>query len=147
VNSGFSNGTGKLPSWIFQLADSCKFLFPIETRALIFHMATFDRERALQQLKEARIAHITGLLPTKQITVNREFILDESKVAFDRILKHDNSAILEVKFTDEVSSYFLLNCHYYLIDVFYFSGRTWVRVLPYFRQSACQICHGFKTGM
>jgi hypothetical protein len=104
----------------------------METRALIFHMATFDRERALQQLKVfspdsvgARIAHITGLLPTKQITVNREFILDETKVAFDRMLKHDNSAILEVKFTDEVSSYFLLDCHYYLIDVFYFSGRTW----------------------
>ncbi|XP_046637264.1 E3 ubiquitin-protein ligase TRIP12-like [Daphnia pulicaria] len=124
--------TGKLPSWIFQLADSCKFLFPLETRALIFHMATFDRERALQQLKVfspdsvgARIADITGLLPTKQITVNRDFILDETKVAFDRMLKYDNSAISEVKFTDEVSSYFLLDCHYYLIDVFYFSGRTW----------------------
>jgi hypothetical protein len=180
-------------------------------------MATFDRERALQQLKVfspdsvgARIADITGLLPTKQITVNRDFILDETKVAFDRMLKYDNSAISEVKFTDEVSSYFLLDCHYYLIDVFYFSGRTWgwsykrvffdfiernskvrsatmarrkelwfgryrsclrsqcqwpfpvgnsiqssgrqdnsvtVRILPSFRQSACQIGHGFKTGM
>jgi hypothetical protein len=209
--------TGKLPSWIFQLAETCKFLFPMETRALIFHMSTFDRERALQQLKifspdsvGARIAHITGLLPTKQITVNREFTLGETKVVFDRMLKHDNYAISEVKFTDEVSSYFLLNCPYYLIDVFYFSGRTWgwsykrvffdfierdskvrsatmarrrelwfgrcrsclrsqcqwpfsvgnsirrssqpdhsvtVRVFPSFRQSACQIGHGFKTGM
>jgi hypothetical protein len=48
-------------------------------------MATFDRERALQQLKVfspdsvgARIADITGLLPTKQITVNLDFILDET---------------------------------------------------------------------
>jgi hypothetical protein len=91
-------------------------------------MATFDRERALQQLKVfspdsvgARIAHITdGFLPTNQITVNRDLILDEKKVAFDRIIKNDNPAVLEVKFKNVLSSYFLLNYHDYLIYLCYF---------------------------
>lgn len=52
--------------------------------------------------------------------MNRDLILDETKVAFDRMIKNDNSAVLEVKFKNEVSSYFLLNCHDYLIHLCYF---------------------------
>jgi hypothetical protein len=75
-----------------------------------------------------RIAHITGhtgRLPTKQITVNRELFLEEKKICIGQDVKKNNNTILEVKFENEVSSYFLLNRHDHLIDFFYFSKLTW----------------------
>lgn len=128
---------GELPSWIPELAQSCKFLFPMETRKLLFYITAFDRERALQQLAVfspdsvgARIAHITCRLLRKQITENHELFLEEAKIAFDRMSKNDKNAILEVKLKNKVSIDFLLNCHDYLIDFLNFTGRTWGGVVP-----------------
>ena len=42
--------TGHLPSWIGQLAHACPFLFPFETRQMLFYVTSFDRDRAMQRL-------------------------------------------------------------------------------------------------
>lgn len=40
--------TGNLPPWLAQIATVCPFLFPFETRHLLFYATAFDRDRALQ---------------------------------------------------------------------------------------------------
>ena len=42
--------TGHLPNWISQLAHACPFLFPFETRQMLFYVTSFDRDRAMQRL-------------------------------------------------------------------------------------------------
>ncbi|EJY57371.1 AAEL017357-PA, partial [Aedes aegypti] len=42
--------TGNLPQWLQQIAAACPFLFPFETRHLLFYAVSFDRDRALQRL-------------------------------------------------------------------------------------------------
>lgn len=45
--------TGNLPQWLQQLAMACPFLFPFETRHLLFYAVSFDRDRALQRLLDS----------------------------------------------------------------------------------------------
>ena len=40
--------TGNLPPWLAQIATVCPFLFPFETRHLLFYATAFDRDRAPQ---------------------------------------------------------------------------------------------------
>ncbi|KAF6033616.1 TRIP12 [Bugula neritina] len=47
--------TGNIPQWLPQLAGSCPFLFPFETRHLLFYVNTFDRDRAMMRLQEANV--------------------------------------------------------------------------------------------
>lgn len=42
--------TANLPKWLHQIATACPFLFPFETRQLLFYATSFDRDRALQRL-------------------------------------------------------------------------------------------------
>ena len=42
--------TGNLPQWLQQLGVACPFLFPFETRQMLFYSISFDRDRALQRL-------------------------------------------------------------------------------------------------
>lgn len=45
--------TGNLPSWLQQIGVSCPFLFPFETRQMLFYSTSFDRDRALQRLLDS----------------------------------------------------------------------------------------------
>jgi hypothetical protein len=49
-NIGIIN-TGEFLLWISEFGQSCKFLFPMKTRKLLFYIKTFDSESALQKLK------------------------------------------------------------------------------------------------
>ncbi len=42
--------TGNLPQWLQQIGVGCPFLFPFETRQMLFYSISFDRDRALQRL-------------------------------------------------------------------------------------------------
>ena len=42
--------TGNLPQWLQQIGVACPFLFPFETRQMLFYSISFDRDRALQRL-------------------------------------------------------------------------------------------------
>ncbi len=39
--------TSNLPGWLREVAMACPFLFPFETRQLLFYVTSFDRDRAL----------------------------------------------------------------------------------------------------
>ena len=43
--------TSNLPTWLKEIASVCPFLFPFETRQLLFYVTSFDRDRALLRYK------------------------------------------------------------------------------------------------
>jgi len=45
--------TGNLPAWLQQIGNACPFLFPFETRQMLFYSTSFDRDRALQRLLDS----------------------------------------------------------------------------------------------
>jgi E3 ubiquitin-protein ligase TRIP12 len=45
--------TSNLPPWLKDVASMCPFLFPFETRQLLFYVTAFDRDRALLRLLDS----------------------------------------------------------------------------------------------
>ena len=45
--------TSNLPTWLKEVASMCPFLFPFETRQLLFYVTSFDRDRALLRLLDS----------------------------------------------------------------------------------------------
>ena len=45
--------TSNLPTWLKDIGCVCPFLFPFETRQLLFYVTSFDRDRALLRLLDA----------------------------------------------------------------------------------------------
>lgn len=79
--------TGNLPQWLQQIATVCPFLFPFETRHLLFYAVTFDRDRALQRLLETTpdlnstdtTEKVTPRLDKRKRTISREDILKQAE--------------------------------------------------------------------
>lgn len=79
--------TGNLPQWLQQIACACPFLFPFETRHLLFYAITFDRDRALQRLLETTpdlnstdtTEKVTPRLDKRKRTISREDILKQAE--------------------------------------------------------------------
>ena len=117
--------TGNLPQWLPQIGMACPFLFPFETRHLLFYATSFDRDRALQRLLDTT--------PELNSTDTSERVaprLDRRKRAISRveILKQaehiiqdfgHSKALLEIQYEDEVSLELILNC---LICIIKFSN-------------------------
>lgn len=80
--------TGNLPEWLQQMATVCPFLFPFETRQLLFYAISFDRDRALQRLLEATpdlnssdsSERVTPRLDRRKRPISREDILKQAEV-------------------------------------------------------------------
>lgn len=49
---------GYSPTWLTQICRACPFIFPFETRHLLFVFSAFDRERFLTRLQETANAHV-----------------------------------------------------------------------------------------
>jgi E3 ubiquitin-protein ligase TRIP12 len=45
--------TSNLPPWLKEVATFCPFLFPFETRQLLFYVTLFDWDRALLRLLDS----------------------------------------------------------------------------------------------
>lgn len=79
--------TGNLPSWLQQIATVCPFLFPFETRHLLFYAVTFDRDRALQRLLDATPElnssdsqdRVTPRLDRRKRSISRQDILQQAE--------------------------------------------------------------------
>ena len=109
---------GHIPSWITEIGYKCLFLFPFETRQMIFYTNAFDRERAMQRLSDnsdlltqqqqqqqsqQQESHerqnLTPRVERKKIQLSRANILNE----MEKVLENWNSKhILEVQYEDEV---------------------------------------------
>lgn len=93
--------TGNLPQWLQQIATACPFLFPFETRHLLFYAITFDRDRALQRLLETTpdlnstdtTEKVTPRLDKRKRTISREDILKQAEHIIQVIVSARSSCI------------------------------------------------------
>jgi E3 ubiquitin-protein ligase TRIP12 len=107
---------GQIPSWITEMGYTCSFLFPFETRQMIFYPCAFDRERAMQRLLDGSDIltqqynndqtdrqSVVPRIERKKVQLSRVTILSE----MEKILENWNSKqFLEVQYEDEVMFYF-----------------------------------------
>ncbi|CAF3685930.1 unnamed protein product [Rotaria sp. Silwood1] len=103
---------GRIPSWITEMGYTCSFLFPFETRQMIFYPCAFDRERAMQRLLDSSDMltqqhnndqndrqSVVPRIERKKVKLSRGNILSE----MEKILDNWNSKqFLEVQYEDEV---------------------------------------------
>ncbi|PSN54376.1 hypothetical protein C0J52_11316 [Blattella germanica] len=100
--------TGNLPSWLQQIAAVCPFLFPFETRQLLFYATSFDRDRALQRLLESTpelsssdsTERVTPRLDRRKRVISREDILKQAEHLMQELAT--SRALLEVQYHDEL---------------------------------------------
>lgn len=80
--------TGNLPTWLQEISTACPFLFPFETRHLLFYAISFDRDRALQRLIDTTpdlnsadtSERVTPRLDRRKRAISREDILKQAEV-------------------------------------------------------------------
>lgn len=102
--------TGNLPPWLQQIAAVCPFLFPFETRQLLFYATSFDRDRALQRLLESTpelsstdsTERVTPRLDRRKRVISRDDILKQAEHLMQELAT--SRALLEVQYHDEVGT-------------------------------------------
>lgn len=102
--------TGNLPQWLQQIAAACPFLFPFETRQLLFYAISFDRDRALQRLLETTpdlnssdsSERVTPRLDRRKRAISRDDILKQAE-AIIQDFGH-SKALLEIQYENEVGT-------------------------------------------
>jgi E3 ubiquitin-protein ligase TRIP12 len=102
--------TGNIPNWLSQIAYACPFLFPFDTRYLLFYVTCFDRDRALQRLLDSApeltgsdsSERVTPRLDRRKRTVSRDDILKQAETVL-----HDlgsSKSLLEIQYENEVGT-------------------------------------------
>nr|XP_022913625.1 E3 ubiquitin-protein ligase TRIP12 isoform X2 [Onthophagus taurus] len=102
--------TGNLPNWLQQIASVCPFLFPFETRQLLFYATSFDRDRALQRLLDMAPEltssdsqeRVTPRLDRRKRTISREDILKQAEYVMQDLAS--SKALLEIQYENEVGT-------------------------------------------
>ena len=103
--------TGNLPPWLAQIASACPFLFPFETRHLLFYATAFDRDRALQRLMDSSpelmsggdsSERVTPRLDRRKRTVSRDDILKQAEQVMQDMAS--SRALLEIQYENEVGT-------------------------------------------
>ncbi|KAK9879662.1 hypothetical protein WA026_006724 [Henosepilachna vigintioctopunctata] len=102
--------TGNLPNWLQQIATACPFLFPFETRQLLFYATSFDRDRALQRLLDMSPElsssdsqeRVTPRLDRRKRTISRDDILKQAEQVMQDLAT--SKALLEVQYENEVGT-------------------------------------------
>ncbi|XP_055852199.1 E3 ubiquitin-protein ligase TRIP12 isoform X2 [Episyrphus balteatus] len=102
--------TGNLPQWLQQIPMACPFLFPFETRHLLFYAVSFDRDRALQRLLDTTpdlnsvesSERVAPRLDRRKRTIAREEILKQA----EHIIQDSghSKALLEIQYENEVGT-------------------------------------------
>ncbi|XP_055903063.1 E3 ubiquitin-protein ligase TRIP12 isoform X3 [Eupeodes corollae] len=102
--------TGNLPQWLQQIPMACPFLFPFETRHLLFYAVSFDRDRALQRLLDTTpdlnsietSDRVGPRLDRRKRTIAREEILKQAEHIFQDF--GHSKALLEIQYENEVGT-------------------------------------------
>ncbi|XP_068152021.1 LOW QUALITY PROTEIN: E3 ubiquitin-protein ligase TRIP12 [Drosophila tropicalis] len=102
--------TGNLPPWLPQIGMACPFLFPFETRHLLFYATSFDRDRALQRLLDTTpdlnaaesSERVAPRLDRRKRAISRADILKQA----EHILQDfgHSKALLEIQYENEVGT-------------------------------------------
>ncbi|CRK99378.1 CLUMA_CG012674, isoform A [Clunio marinus] len=102
--------TGNLPTWLQEISTACPFLFPFETRHLLFYAISFDRDRALQRLIDTTpdlnsadtSERVTPRLDRRKRAISREDILKQAEVIIQDF--GHSKALLEIQYENEVGT-------------------------------------------
>lgn len=103
--------TGNLPQWLPQIGMACPFLFPFETRHLLFYATSFDRDRALQRLLDTTpdlnsaesSERVAPRLDRRKRAISRQDILKQAEHLIQDF--GHSKALLEIQYENEVSFY------------------------------------------
>uniref|UniRef100_A0A182RF34 E3 ubiquitin-protein ligase n=1 Tax=Anopheles funestus TaxID=62324 RepID=A0A182RF34_ANOFN len=101
--------TGNLPQWLQQIAVACPFLFPFETRHLLFYAVSFDRDRALQRLLDTTpdlnsadtSERVTPRLDRRKRAIREDILKQAESIIQD--FGH-SKALLEIQYENEVGT-------------------------------------------
>uniref|UniRef100_A0A1A9UR52 E3 ubiquitin-protein ligase n=1 Tax=Glossina austeni TaxID=7395 RepID=A0A1A9UR52_GLOAU len=102
--------TGNLPQWLPQIGMACPFLFPFETRHLLFYATSFDRDRALQRLLDATpdlnsaesSERVAPRLDRRKRAISRQDILKQAEHVMQEF--GHSRALLEIQYENEVGT-------------------------------------------
>jgi len=102
--------TGNVPQWLQQIGAACPFLFPFETRQMLFYSVTFDRDRALQRLLDSvpelnsteREDRVTPRLDRRKRTISRDNILSHAEQLMNDF--GSSRPLLEIQYDNEVGT-------------------------------------------
>ena len=102
--------TGNLPTWLSSLASACPFLFPFDTRHLLFYVTCFDRDRALQRLLDSTPGlnsndsseRVTPRLDRRKKKVTRDDLLRQAEIVLQDV--SSSKSLLEIEYEDEVGT-------------------------------------------
>merc|ERR1719228_2063889 len=102
--------TSNLPTWLKDIGCVCPFLFPFETRQLLFYVTSFDRDRALLRLLDAAPElgvtdtqeRVTPDLDRKKRVISRETILKRGEQLMSELAS--SRSLLEIQYEGEVGT-------------------------------------------
>lgn len=102
--------TGNLPNWLAEIANAAPFMFPFETRQLLFYATTFDRDRALMRLQDNTVDNssndnserVAPRLDRRRRVVNRTDLLKQAEKVIDEL--GNSKALLEIQYENEVGT-------------------------------------------
>lgn len=99
-----------LPTWLKAIAYACPFMFPFDTRYLLFYVVSFDRERALQRLIEnapdfsidSRERSIVPRFDKRKRVVSRNDIYKSAESLFNDL--GVSKSLIEIQYENEVGT-------------------------------------------
>ncbi|XP_029650609.1 E3 ubiquitin-protein ligase TRIP12 isoform X2 [Octopus sinensis] len=102
--------TGNLPVWLAEIAAAAPFLFPFDTRQMLFYATSFDRDRAMMRLQDNNTDSTTTdttdrvapRLERKRRTVSRVDILKQAEKLMDELAS--TKGLLEIQYENEVGT-------------------------------------------
>jgi len=102
--------TSNLPPWLKEIGVACPFLFPFETRQLLFYVTSFDRDRALSRLLEAAPElgvtdtqeRVNPDLDRKKRIISRETVLKQGEQLMSELAS--SRSLIEIQYEGEVGT-------------------------------------------
>ncbi|XP_013418116.1 E3 ubiquitin-protein ligase TRIP12 isoform X2 [Lingula anatina] len=102
--------TGNLPQWLPEIAAACPFLFPFDTRQMLFYATAFDRDRAMMRLQDATqdaanndtSERVAPRLDRRKRVVSRDDLLKQAEKVMEEM--GNSKALLEIQYENEVGT-------------------------------------------
>lgn len=102
--------TGNLPAWLAEIAAAAPFLFPFDTRQLLFYVTTFDRDRALMRLQDNSVdtsandssERVAPRLDKRRRTISRTDLVKQAEKVMEDL--GNSRALLEIQYENEVGT-------------------------------------------
>ncbi|XP_041350022.1 E3 ubiquitin-protein ligase TRIP12-like isoform X2 [Gigantopelta aegis] len=102
--------TGNLPNWLSEIGTAAPFLFPFDTRHLLFFVTSFDRDRAMMRLQQDVAAdsiqndsdRVAPRLDRRRKQVSRVDLLKQSEKLMEEL--GNSKALLEIHYENEVGT-------------------------------------------